>query len=432
MVDRRRFLASIVGAGSLQTVEALARPVAALEELGAGKPDDERFWSGVRSHFYLPDEVLYLNNGSLGLSHRAVVEAMHRHLVESETVRSRVYAEYPWWGYGPSLDIRKSLASFVGAEADEIALTRNATEGMNTVATGLDLEAGDEVLLTDEEHPGGKSAWYQRARRYGIAVREFELPRPPSSPSEIVERFENALGPRTRVASVSHITTVTGGMLPVKEICAAARRRGVISLVDGAHAIGQIPLDLHDIGCDYYAASPHKWLYAPKGTGLLYCRKGMAQKIWSHTSTSAWDRLELGCERLTHVGTSNLSLLVGLEAALDFHRKLGIERIAAREHLLAARLRELVSRIDGITFLNGPPPTLSAAMVKVALPLAQLGELPKRLWSEHRVWLATADAERGKSTSASIRFSVPIYVRSSDLERAVALLGKELEKLRRA
>jgi isopenicillin-N epimerase len=435
-MDRRTFVASVVAGGSLElapllaAIERVGGADTAPADLGGGKPEDETFWQRVRDQFYVPGDVIYLNNGSLGLSPRPVVEALYRHVLDTEAMRNRTYGDYPWWGYGPSLEIRTKLAGFVGALPEEVALTRNATEGMNTVAVGLDLEPGDEVVLSDQEHPGGRSAWYQRAKRYGIVVREFPLPLPPRSPAEIVASLERALTPRTRVISVSHITTTTGGILPVKEICELARRRSIVTLIDGAHAIGQIPLDLHDLGCDYYAASPHKWLYAPKGTGLLYCRKGMAEKLWAHTATGAWDRRELACERLTNVGTSNYSLLIGLSAAIDFNRQIGTNLVAERGRYLSRTLREMLGRIDGGRILNGPPPELSGAMVKLGLPVAEIGNLANRMWDQHRIWIKT-DVAAGP-IPPSIRFALPIYIRRSDLERVVDLLRPEIAGLKRA
>lgn len=434
MQDRRGFIASLLGLGSLELLSSLesvsANPQAelptlqAVSALGPGKPDDEVYWRKVRDLFYVADDVLFLNNGSLGLSHRAVVEAMYRHLLESEASRARKYGEYPWWGYGPTLEIRKKVATFIGADSEEIALTRNATEGMNTVASGLELQAGDEVLMSNQEHPGGRGPWYQRAKRYGITVKEFEVPASPRSPAEILERLEAAISPRTKVISVSHITTITGGMLPVKDIAALARSRNIVSVFDGAHAIGQVPLDMHDIGCDYYATSPHKWLYAPKGTGVLYCRKGMAEKLWCHTASGTWDQRELGCERLTNIGTSNYSLLVGLVAAIEFQERLSKDLIAERGRYLNNYLRGELKKIDGTWFMNGPPPALSTSMVKVALPIQKMGDFPGRMWEKHHIWLQVGDGD-GK-VPASIRFSLPLYVGRADLDRTLGLIKSDL------
>lgn len=414
---RRHFLTGLALLPA-STVVRLQKPSA--------RPDDEGYWKEVRSHFFLPDDVAYLNNGTLGLSPRPVVDAMYRHMLETESVATRKYGEYPWWGYGPSLDIRTRLGKFVGAEASEIALTRNATEGMSTVAFGLDLKRDDAVLLSDEEHPGGRSAWYQRASRDGIEVRTFQLPRPASSTGEILERVERAITPRTRVISVSHITTMTGAILPVGEISRMARSKGILSLVDGAHAIGQIPLDLRQIGCDYYAASPHKWLYAPKGTGLLYCREGMAERLWCHTASGTWDQKKLGAERLTNIGTSNLSLLIGLLASIDFHEAIGSQLVYGRLQYLVGQVRKrMVAAFPKIELLNGPPPVFSSGMCKLGFSIDKMSPVAGKLWKERRIWLQAGDPDPALKLPSALRVSCPIYVRLEDIDRLVDALKKE-------
>ena len=180
--------------------------------------------------------------------------------------------EYPIWGYEPYVVYRDALAQFVGATRDQIALTRNATESNNFIANGLEMKPGDEVLMSDQEHPGGEEPWKMRAKRYGVVIKQFEIPKPPKNSAEILNRVNDAITPRTRIIFVSHITTVTGVILPVKEIAALARSKGIISAFDGAHVVGMMRLNLEDLGCDLYTSSPHKWLQAPKGTGFLYLR----------------------------------------------------------------------------------------------------------------------------------------------------------------
>lgn len=419
-MNRREMLARMLGGLAVFKTLPPLPPYAGAE--------DERYWELFREYFLMPDGVVYLNNGSLGVSPWPVIQAMYGHLLQSEKVEGRKLGEQPWWGYGPSLEYRQRLAAFLGAQVSEVALTRNATEGMNTVGTGLDLNAGDEVLISDQEHPGGKSVWYQRAKRCGIVVREFGVPKPPQSQDEILNRINDAITPRTRVVSISHITTVTGGMLPVQEICRLARDQGIISVIDGAHAIGQVPLDLHDLGCDYYATSPHKWLLAPKGTGILYCREGMAERLWCHTASGTWDKPELGCERLTNIGTSNVTLLEGLVAAMEFHETIGRERLAERMRFLNRFLRQRISAIPGVGFWTGPPPMLSTAMAKVTLPVQKMAPIAERLWQEHKIWLVSEDGNEG--SPATIRFSCHAYIRPGDLERCVELLGREMNQKR--
>ncbi len=420
-MNRRKFV-SLMGATTALAAAGLPRREASGTALS---PQDEGFWEDIREQFPHPEEVIYLNNGSLGVSPRPVVDRMIGHLRDTESFEDREYNTYPWWGYAnTTLDLRTGLAAFLGAEPDEIAVTRNATEGMNTVAGGLDLEAGDEVLLSDQEHPGGRNPWLQKEKRYGVVVRYFKVPVPPESPEQILSLVEDAITARTRVISISHITTATGGILPVREISRLARDRGIISLIDGAHAMGQVELNMHDLGCDYYASSPHKWLFAPKGTGFLYCREGMADRLWSHTISSNWDRPEMGVERLSSIGTSNSTLLAGLETAMEFAQRIGMETIERRHEYLANYVRERIHGVGEVSFMSGPPPDLAAAMVKVRLPIQKLRARGAAIWKEHKIWFNIADGEEGEQ--ASVRFSCPYYVLPNQLDRAIDVLKTEV------
>ena len=189
--------------------------------------------------------------------------------------------DYPIWGYGPWNEFRDPLAAFVGCNRDEIALVRNATEANSYIANGIDMKPGDEVLMTDQEHPGGEQPWQLKAKRYGIVVKKVTLPKPVKTPDEVLNLFNDAITPRTRVIFFSHITTVTGVVLPAKELCALARSKGILSAVDGAHVTGMMQLNVHDIGCDMYTSSPHKWLQAPKGSGFLYVRDEVIDRMWN-------------------------------------------------------------------------------------------------------------------------------------------------------
>jgi selenocysteine lyase/cysteine desulfurase len=221
------------------------------------------------------------------------------------------------------------------------------------------------VLLTDQEHSGGRCCWEQKAARFGIKLNIVNLPRPPAAIDEIVERFIKAFTPRTKLAFFSHITTTTGLVLPVKEICQVARQRGILTHVDGAHAIGQIPLNLHDLGCDFYTTSPHKWLLAPKGTGVLFIREELLERLWVTIASSDWHNYERKAFRFSNFGTSNLSVMVGLKAALDFHRTIGPEQIYRRIHQLAGQVRERVQSNSQLRLANASADCFYAGLVSL-------------------------------------------------------------------
>ncbi|MCX6609089.1 MAG: aminotransferase class V-fold PLP-dependent enzyme, partial [Acidobacteria bacterium] len=204
---------------------------------------------------------------------------------------------------------RKEAAAFLGCSFENLALTHNATEAMSMVAQGLDLVSGDEILMTDQEHTGGKGAWLQREARHGLRVRMVEIPLPPRDSGQLVERLIGAIGPRTKVLSFSGILTTTGLVMPVREICRAARAKGVITVVDGAHMHGQISFRIDELECDFLAGSPHKWLFAPPGCGLLYIRDEMLDRLWPVVTTEAWTNRGLKAARFMQVGTNSRAVL---------------------------------------------------------------------------------------------------------------------------
>jgi isopenicillin-N epimerase len=369
MLDRREWFqrsavaAALFGLPLTQAEQAFGQDAPRLPASNLFKTDPERYWAELRRQWLLAADRINLNCGSVGCTPLPVLHAMIDHLLAAEAFRE---PDYPWFGYEENRllrDLREALAGFLHCKRDELALVRNATEGNNVVCNGLDLKPGDEALLTDQEHPGGRCCWEQKAARFGIKLNFVSLPRPPASIDEIVERFTKALTTRTRIIVFSHITTVTGLVLPVKEICRVARKRGILTHVDGAHAIGQVPLDLHDLGCDFYVSSPHKWLMAPKGTGTLYVREELLERLWVNIASADWRNYERKAYRFSNVGTSNLSVMVGLKAALDFFQTIGPERIYQRIHAQAGRVRERIKGRAALRLANASADAFYGGMV---------------------------------------------------------------------
>jgi selenocysteine lyase/cysteine desulfurase len=369
MQDRREFIqrsavaAAVFGIPLTCAEKTFGQEAPPLPARGLHGTDPERYWAELRRQWVLAADHINLNCGSVGCTPLPVLRATIDHLMSAEAFRE---PEYPWFGYEENRrlrELRDALASFLHCGRDELALVRNATEGNNVVCNGLDLKAGDEALLTDQEHPGGRCCWEQKAARFGIRLNRVRLPRPPASIDEIVTRFTRAFTPRTRIVAFSHITTVTGLVLPVKEICQAARRRGILTHVDGAHAIGQVPLDLRDLGCDFYVTSPHKWLLAPKGTGVLYVREELLERLWVNIASADWRNYQRKAYRFSNFGTSNLSVMVGLKAALDFYEAIGPERIYRRIREQAGRVCERICRYPQLRLANANGDAFYAGLV---------------------------------------------------------------------
>jgi len=415
---RREVLGSLSGAGALFGLPAASAQGKAppLPDAALAERDPERYWARVRDEqFLLPGWRAFLNTGSLGVAPRPVLEAVEAYLRHGA---SRVADEYPRWGYETLEAHRKELAAFLGCKTEELALTHNATEAMSIVAEGLELKPGDEVLLTDQEHPGGLCCWLKRQARDRIAVRRVDLPLPPASAEQLAERILGAIGPRTRVLSFSGITSPTGLLLPVAAICEQARARGLITVVDGAHMTGQMRLRLDELGCDFFAGSPHKWLFAPAGCGLLYIREEWLDRLWPLVVTGGWDKPELKAARFMQVGTNERAIFEGLLAGKRFAEAIGPERIYARIHELAQRVRRLAAERADVELLTPEDDRLYRAMVAFRLP-APLAARLKKLCAERRIWLSGGEE--------TIRISTHIHTRPADIELFFATL-KEAEK----
>jgi selenocysteine lyase/cysteine desulfurase len=369
MVDRREFVrysaiaAAVFGIPLGRAERAFGQDAPPFPSDALYTTDPARYWAELRRQWLLAADRINLNCGSVGCTPLPVLRATIDHMLSAEAFRDE---GYPWFGYEespPLRELRDALAAFLHCRRDELALVRNATEGNNVICNGLDLRAGDEVLLTDQEHPGGRCCWEQKAARFGIRLNQVSLPRPPADVDEIVGRFTKALTPRTRVLAFSHITSPTGLVLPVKEICQVARRRNIFTSVDGAHAIGQIPLNLHDLGCDFYVTSPHKWLLAPKGTGTLFIREELLERLWVNTASADWRNYQRKAYRFSNVGTSNLSVMIGLKAALGFFQRIGPDRIYRRIHELASRVRDAVQKRPHLRLANASADAFYAGQV---------------------------------------------------------------------
>ncbi|MFP4283815.1 MAG: aminotransferase class V-fold PLP-dependent enzyme [Opitutales bacterium] len=344
---------------------------------------DPRFWQAVKASFAIEPGLTYFNTGGLGpasLPVRREVDRVQEHL--QDTVSS---------GHGLLNQARPVAAAFVGAEVDEIAFTRNATESNGIIAGGLSLKPGDEVIFESHAHPGGSFSWLLQARLRGICVKVFEPD--PHDPAGNLAAIEALATPRTRVVQVSHVTAPTGIHLPVREIAALCRRRGWWFHVDGAQTLGMFPFSLHDLGVDSYASSGHKWLCGPHETGLLYIRRDRLEDvapIVAGAYTADLERLpgelELTEGAARHeYGTRNAALVAGFEKAIAFQQTIGPERIADRGLALADRFLAGLDALPEVEVLSPREPSLRSPMVALRSPRIGYRELFGELLGRHRL-----------------------------------------------
>jgi selenocysteine lyase/cysteine desulfurase len=412
---RRTFLRSAVS--SALAVPALSRRAIASTTLP--EPSDPHYWDKIRDQFLLARDKVFFNNGTIGAMPRVVVEAVAEHLRKMATdVADWDYRGVEWIaGYGPMIPLRTKAARLVNADVHEVSFTENVTEAMSFVADGLDLSPGDEVLMSDQEHPGGLSPWLLAQKRRKVVVNEVKLPKPVHSNQEILDIISGSITPQTKVIAISHVITGSGAILPVKQIAAEARSRGIFTVFDGAQALGHIPVDVRDIGCDAYVSCFHKWLLAPAGTGFLYVRRGAADRVWTTLASSHWDDHEDDGFRLMQRGTGSLSLLVGLEAALDFHFAIGPGRVQQRIKYLGDSLREGLRRNPKVTIYSPEDPALCAGITVYNVAGLTGPQLQDEFWARGRMRPRSSGAVYG------VRHSTHIFNSPEEIDRAVQIVN---------
>lgn len=418
MLNRRDFFRASVAtaAGTLafsgSALAELAEQAPSLPDKSLYDKNQDAYWAAVRKQFLIPENEIYLNNGTCGSTPLPVLKAVFDSYHRCETLDDPNPEDYPLFGYGPFDQYRQPLADFVGVNKDEIAIVRNATEANAIMANGLDLKPGDEVVMSDQEHPSGEGPWFMRAKRYGIVIKKFTIPKPPKSPAEILNAVSDAITSRTKVIFVSHITTVTGVVLPVKEICSLARSKNIVSMVDGAQVPGMMPLNIREVGADMYGASPHKWLMSPKGSGFLWVRDEMIDRMWSNTTTAGWDDPKQRAARFQQYGSANLPIVVGMIASIKFAQDIGLDRIEKRHRALADYAHaELMKR--GAESWTSPDPSMRCAVAAINLAPVQIGDLETWMWKNHRIRI------RGGAPS-KIRMAPGYYVQMKDIDAFLA------------
>ena len=386
--------------------------------LAAATPGDEAYWRMVQRQFPLEDRLIYLNAANVCPASRPV---MDRHI---EYLRD-FHANPSFQNRDKYVEMRESLrgkaAGMLRVDPDEIAVTRNTSEGSNIVVKGIDLKPGDEVIITDHNHPSNNDSWKVRAKRDGFVVKSVPTPIPARNADELIGGIERAVTARTRVIAVTHLTSTTGILYPAREIAGLARRRGIWMHLDGAQTFGALDVDLSAIGCDSYSTSAHKWLMGPLEAGLLFVRAGRIPELWPSIVTAGWAENLKGARKLEVLGQRDDPRVVALEAALDFVNLIGMANVEARMRALASRAKTGLAAIASVELKTNMQPELCGGVVKFKLRNMATRRAYETLWERHR--MATASTPSGDSEG--IRFSPHIYNSFGQIDRAVAAV-KEL------
>ncbi len=428
MINRRHFLGTMGLAVPTLFVSASLHPLRARDVLDdikdyPGTPEDiasdEDFWFNVQQAFTVDRSLVNLNNGGVSPAPAIVQEAMKRHLDFSN--EAPVYNM--WRILEPEREgVRKRLARFFACDPEEVALTRNASEGLEICQLGFDLERGDEVLTTNQDYPRMINTWKQLEKRAGVALKMFSIPTPAEDVGEIVSLFEQNITSRTRLILVSHMIFLTGQIMPVREIVKLGRSKGIPVIVDGAHAFAHFDFTNHDLDCDYYGTSLHKWLFAPHGTGLLYVRKEKIPSLWPMMAAPEEKKDDI--RKFEEIGTHPAANYLAISEALTFTQGIGMKRKEARLRFLRNRWANHLLQYDRVKLHTSLKPGFSCAIANVEIDGLDPGKITSYLWSKHRIIVTTIKHKEFQG----VRVSPSVYTTLEEIDRFTEAMEHIIKK----
>ncbi|HZM00263.1 MAG TPA: aminotransferase class V-fold PLP-dependent enzyme, partial [Planctomycetota bacterium] len=386
----------------------------------AGPPQavaqDEDFWAEVGRAFSVDRSIVNLNNGGVSPSPASVQAAVAQRQAWCNSYPSALAL---LGALQPQVEaVRRQLAAAFGADPEELAITRNASEGLQTCQLGFELQPGDEVLTTTQDYPRMLTTFRQRERREGIALRQFPLPVPLDDPEQAVALFEQHIGPRTKLILMCHVINLTGQVLPVKSVVAMARRRGLPVIVDGAHALAHLDFRIDELDCDYYASSLHKWLFAPHGTGLLYVRREKIGGLWPLMAATEAQQQDI--RKFEEIGTHPLGPMLGIAEALDFHAGLGPARKQARLLYLRDWWARRLLQLPQTRLRTSLSPGAASGIATVALEGVDTVRLQAWLWETQRILTTTIVHPEVDG----LRVSPSVYTSLGELDRFCAAMER--------
>lgn len=417
-VDRRKFLTSAGKGLGLMTLSSSA--VASLFEniKAAGKAVDhlspieaaldEDYWGTIQQAFSVTRGIVNLNNGGVSPSPRMVTEAFVRYTWQQEDATA-----YTMWQIlePQSETIRTGLAEIFGCSPEEIAITRNASESLEILLMGLDLRSGDEILTTTQDYPRMLTTLKQRELREGLKLNLIKIPIAPKNADDIAAAFERAVTPRTKLILVSHQINLTGQINPVKKVCQMARARGIETIVDGAHSFAQFAFKRDDLECDYFGTSLHKWLYAPKGTGMLYVKKDKIPKVWALMASEDKNRGDI--RKFEEIGTHSAAMRLAIGEAILFHNAIGAKRKEERLRYLSRYWMNNLKDIPKVGFNTSFDPLQSCAIANFKIDGVDPVALGGYLMAKHKIF--TTPIVHDEFTG--IRITPNVYTTLWELDR---------------
>jgi selenocysteine lyase/cysteine desulfurase len=430
MMNRRRFLKNATGTGA--AMFASLRPDSTAFALNAVSAhangvspevtaQNESFWAEIRKAFSLDPGFINLNAG-ISPSPRAVQDILKRDLDFSNRAPVHNMESIQ----EPKIEgVRIALAKEFGCDPEELAITRNATEALQTVQMGIDLSEGDEVVSTAQDYWAMWNAWDQRERRDRIKYIEVELNDPPISTGDILQKIEQSFTDKTKLLLISHIAYLNGQIFPVKEICQMARKRGIRTVVDGAHAFAHLPFRISELGCDYYATSLHKWLMAPVGSGFLYVRRELIPSLWP-LLPAYWEKFNNDIRKFEQVGTHPAATHNAIAEAMRFHLQIGIERKTARLQYLKERWSRHFEKDPRIKFCTDLDKKNSCAIATMHIDGTDPEKVAKYLFERQRILVFPVKYEEFHGNQG-IRVAPGVYTLSKEIDAFIGAIETVLK-----
>jgi selenocysteine lyase/cysteine desulfurase len=398
-------LASSSVASLFKDVEAATKRIAHLPvDKVAG---DEDFWFEIQQAFSVTRGIINLNNGGVSPSPRIVTEALVRYQWQQEDATAYTM----WQILEPQVEtIRTGLAEIFGCDREEIAITRNASESLEILLMGLDLKSGDEVLSTTQDYGRMLTTLRQRELREGLKLKLVKIPIPPKNLDEITAAFEKGITSRTKLILMSHMVNITGQITPVKAVCELARSKGIEVIVDGAHSYAQFNFKQSDIGCDYFGTSLHKWLFAPKGTGLLFVKRDKIEKIWPLMAAEKKQASDI--RKFEEIGTHSAAPHLAIGEAILFHNGLGGERKEKRLRYLSRYWMNNLKALPNVRFNTSFDDTMSCAIANVQIEGTDPKAVSEYLMNKHKIFTVPILHDEFKG----IRITPNVYTTLQELD----------------
>jgi len=416
-MDKRTFLknSGLLSLGAMLSMENFADLMSSVSKVPAEDlAAEEDFWLTIRKGYRLNPDMINFENGYYNFLPEQTLEKLISHIRDVNYQASYYMRTVQ---FEKKAAMAAKLAALAGAPADEVVLTRNTTESLDTIIAGFDWKQGDEALMAEQDYPAMLSMFKQVAKRHGIVNKTVSVPNNPSSDEEIVNLYANAITPRTRLLMICHMINLTGQILPVRKICDMAHSKGVQVMVDGAHAFGHFKFTIPELGCDYYGSSLHKWLSVPLGSGLLWVKKENISKIWP--LIAPFDMSPDDIRRLNHIGTHPVYTDLTVEDAIDYYNMLGAERKEARLRYIQNYWTDKVRNLSHVILNTPEDKSRSCAIANVGVKSLKPGELGDVLWKKYKIYCAPIDG----ANVHGCRITPNVYTTTKELDIFVDALA---------